>query len=165
MALKNYILDKSVTEKKLKRMALQIIEKNPGEDHFILAGIRGSGATVARNIQRHLAEISSAGTSLVTIQLDKRNPGEVSLDREIDVNNKVVIVIDDVANSGKTLLYALKPFLEHHPRKIQTLVLVERKHNIFPVHADYVGLSVATTLQEHINVEVQGDQLIGAWME
>lgn len=165
MALKNYILDESVTEKKLKRMALQIIEKNPGEDFLVLAGIRGSGTVVARNIQQHLAEFSPVNTSLVTILLDKRNPGEVTLDKEIDVNNKVVIVIDDVANSGKTLLYALKPFILHHPRKIQALVLVERKHNNFPVHADYVGLSVATTLQEHINVEVQGDKILGAWME
>jgi pyrimidine operon attenuation protein/uracil phosphoribosyltransferase len=77
----------------------------------------------------------------------------------------VIIIIDDVSNSGKTLSYALKPFLEFHPKKIRTLVLVERSHTSFPVRPDYVGLSVATTIQEHIFVEVKGEELIGAYME
>jgi pyrimidine operon attenuation protein / uracil phosphoribosyltransferase len=83
----------------------------------------------------------------------------------MDFNKKVVILVDDVANSGKTLTYALKPFLEFHPKKIQTLVLVERSHKVFPVQPDYVGLSVGTTLQEHIYVEVDGDEVKGAWLE
>ena len=87
------------------------------------------------------------------------------LSKAIDFNDKVIIVVDDVANSGKTLLYALKPFLDFHPRKIQTLVLVARSHNSFPVHPDYVGLSIATTLQEHIYVEVGDDKVLGAYME
>jgi pyrimidine operon attenuation protein/uracil phosphoribosyltransferase len=76
-----------------------------------------------------------------------------------------VILIDDVSNSGKTLLYAIKPFLNSSPKKIQTLVLVERSHNLFPVKPDYVGLSVATTLQEHIYVEVDKGRVKGAWLE
>ncbi len=72
---------------------------------------------------------------------------------------------DDVSNSGKTLLYAIKPFLGLNPQKIQTLVLVERSHNTFPVKPDYVGLSVATTIQEHIYVEVDKNQVKGAWLE
>jgi pyrimidine operon attenuation protein / uracil phosphoribosyltransferase len=70
-----------------------------------------------------------------------------------------------VANSGKTLLYSMKPFLEFHPKKIQALVLVERRHNAFPVKPDYVGLSIATTLQEHIYVEIEGERVKGAWLE
>ena len=146
-------------------MALEIIEKNPDEKMIILAGIRGSGVVVARNIKKHLAEFSDVKTELVTISLDKRKPDEVNLDNATDFNNKVVIVVDDVANSGKTLLYSLKPFLEQHPKKIQTLVLVERKHNSFPVCPDYVGLSIATTMQEHIYVEVEGDIVLGAYMK
>ena len=83
----------------------------------------------------------------------------------MELNGKVVILVDDVSNSGRTLTYALKPFLQSHPKKIQTLVLVERRHTAFPVQPDYVGLSVATTLQEHIYVEVEGDDVVGAWME
>ena len=89
------------------------------------------------------------------MSLDKKNPKEVTLSRQPDLQNQVVILIDDVSNSGKTLLYAIKPFLDSNPKKIQTLVLVERSYNTFPVKPDYVGLSVATTLQEHIYVEVE----------
>lgn len=165
MAIKNYILDQSVAEKKLRRMALEIIEKNPDEKLLILAGIRESGSVVARCIQKMLAEFSPVQTDLITISLDKRQPTEVILSRKIDFTGKVIIVIDDVANSGKTLLYALKPFLEFHPKKIQTLVLVERSHNDFPVCPDYIGLSIATTLQEHIFVEVDEEKVLGAYME
>jgi pyrimidine operon attenuation protein/uracil phosphoribosyltransferase len=83
----------------------------------------------------------------------------------MDFTNKVIILVDDVANSGKTLLYALKPFLAFHPKKIQMLVLVERSHNSFPVHPDYVGLSVSTTLQEHIYVEVEEGKIAGTYLQ
>ena len=161
---KNYILDQQVAEKKLRRMALEIIENNHDEPELILVGIRDSGSVVARNIQRMIAEISPVKTQLLTISLDKKRPGEIALSQSFDFNNKVIIIIDDVANSGKTLLYALKPFLEHYPKKIQSLVLVERSHNSFPVHSDYAGLSIATTLQEHIYVEVDGEKILGAYL-
>jgi len=161
---KNYILDSLVAEKKLRRMALEIIEKNMDEKEIVLAGIRENGSVVAENIQKHLAEISSIKTELVFLSMDKKAPKEVIVNKPLDFNGKVIIVIDDVANSGKTLLYALKPFLEFHPRKIQTLVLVGRSHNSFPVRPDYVGLSVTTTMQEHINVEVSGGKLSGAYI-
>lgn len=162
---KNYILDEVIVEKKLRRMALEILENNPDEDILILAGIRESGSVVAKCIQQMLAEIGQVKTEVISISLDKREPKEVTLSREIDLTGKVVIVIDDVANSGRTLLYALKPFLAYHPKKIQALVLVGRSHNSFPVHPDYVGLSVATTLQEHIYVEVSEDKVLGAYMK
>ena len=146
-------------------MALEIIENNHGEKRIILAGIRDSGTIVAKCIQKILAEISSIKTDLISISLDKKNPQKVTLNKKTDFNDKVIIVIDDVANSGKTLLYALKPFLEFHPKKIQTLVLVERRHNDFPVRPDYVGLSVSTTLQEHIVVEVDKDKVVGAYLK
>lgn len=162
---KKYILSQSVAEKKLRRMALEIIEKNPGEKQIILAGIKGGGTVVAKNIQQYLAEFDSVKTELIDVSLDKNEPKEITLNKKMDFNNKIVIIIDDVSNSGKTLLYALKPFLDYHPIKIQTLVLVERSHNFFPVHSDYIGLSLATTLQEHIYVEVNGDKVIGAYLQ
>lgn len=162
---KKYILDQSVAEKKLRRMALEILENNAGENPIILAGIRESGSVVARCIQRMLAEISSIKTELLTISLDKKKPGAVTLSQTPDFNGRVIIVVDDVVNSGRTLLYALKPFLEFQPAKIQTLVLVERSHNSFPVHADYKGVSIATTLQEHIYVEVDEEKVLGAYLQ
>jgi len=164
---KNYILTEQVAEKKLRRMAYEILENNSGEKKLILAGIRESGSVIARNIQRLLREIAGEGlsTELITITLDKKRPGEVTLSRSLPFNDEVIIVVDDVANSGKTLLYAMKPFLEQHPRKIEALVLVERSHKAFPVQPDYRGLSLATTLQDHIYVEVEGERVKGAWLE
>lgn len=162
---KKYILDQQVAEKKLRRMALGIVENNPDEKQLVLAGISENGSVVARNIQQMIAEFSPVQTELITIALDKREPKEITLSKSLDFNNKVIILVDDVANSGKTLLYALKPFLDYHPRKIQTLVLIERSHNSFPVRPDYVGVSIATTLQEHIYVEVERDKVVGAYMK
>ncbi len=162
---KKYILDKNIASKKLQRMAYEILENNIDESSLILAGIRQSGSVIARNIQKILSEISSLKTELISISLDKRNPKEVSLDKTPDFQNKVVIIIDDVANSGRTLTYALKPFLQFPLKKIQTLILVERRHNDFPVRPDYVGLSISTTLQEHIVVEVDEQEVLGAYLQ
>ena len=163
--MRKYILDASTTEKKLKRMAYEIVENNIDEKEIILAGIRVSGSVVAKNIQKLLASISTIKTELITIELDKKQPREVTLSKQMDFTGRVIVVIDDVANSGKTMLYALKPFLQFHPKKIQTLALVERTHKTFPVSTDFSGLSVATTLQEHIYVEVEGDVVKGAYLE
>lgn len=162
---KKYILDSQVAEKKLRRMALGIIENNPEEKLLIFAGIQESGSVIARTIQKMVAEFSPVQTDLITITLDKREPKEIILSKSYDFNDKVIILVDDVANSGKTLLYALKPFLDYHPKKIQTLVLIERSHNSFPVRPDYVGVSISTTLQEHIYVEVDGEKVVGAYMK
>jgi pyrimidine operon attenuation protein/uracil phosphoribosyltransferase len=162
---KNYILTGEVASKKLRRMAYEILEHNADENGIILAGIREHGSVIAKCIQKILGEISQLRTELISLSLDKKSPKEVKLEPQVDLNGKVVILVDDVSNSGRTLTYALKPFLQSHPKKIQTLVLVERRHTAFPVQPDYVGLSVATTLQEHIYVEVEGDDVVGAWME
>ena len=161
---KNYILTKEVEVKKLRSMELEIKENNIDENELILAVIRDSGSVVARVIQKMFGEISSFKTELITVTLDKKEPTVVSLSKTFDFSGKVIIVIDDVSNSGKTLLYALKPFIEFHPKKIQTLVLVERTHTSFPVRPDYVGLSLATTIQEHIFVEVKDETVMGAYL-
>ena len=146
-------------------MAYEIIENNTGENMLVLAGIRESGTVMAKNIQALLAEISDIKTDLFIVSLDKHKPSKVVLNKEGNFDDQVVIVIDDVAMSGKTLLYAMQPFLAFHPKKIQTLVLVERSHKAFPVKPDYVGLSIATTLQEHIYVEAAGEVIKGAYLE
>jgi len=165
MAEKNYILDKNIAARKMQRMAYEILENNLDENSLILAGIRESGSVVAKNINKILSGISSIKTELITISLNKREPKEVSLSKSMDFNNQVIIIVDDVANSGKTLSFALKPFLEWQPKKIQTLVLVERSHNNFPVRPDYVGLTISTTLQEHIYVEVNDTEVLGAYLQ
>jgi pyrimidine operon attenuation protein/uracil phosphoribosyltransferase len=165
--MKNYILTQQVAEKKLRRMAYEILEHNAGESQLILAGIRDNGSAIARTIQRLLHEISGGRLTvkIIDISLDKRKPREIIISESIPFDDQVIIVVDDVASSGKTLLYAMKPFLDAHPRKIECLVLVGRTHKAFPVHPDYIGLSLSTTLQEHIYVEVDGEDVKGAWLE
>ena len=164
MSNKNYILTREVAEKKLQRMAYEIVERNAGESHLILAGIKESGLIIAKKIKDLLQPIYKGESSVIEISLDKRNPTEINISPSIDLNDKIIIVTDDVVNSGKTLLYALKPFLSFLVKKIQTLVLVERTHKAFPVTSDYVGLSVATTVQEHIVVEAEEGEISGAYL-
>lgn len=161
---KKYILRQEVAARKMRRMAYEILENNTTETHFVLAGIRESGTVIARNMQRLLQEISLSTIDLISITLDKKHPTDIALNPNVNFDDKTIIVIDDVANSGKTLLYALKPFLTFHPKKIQVLVLVERSHAAFPIHPDYVGLSFSTTPEEHIYVETDGNTVKGAFI-
>ena len=118
------------------------------------------------NIIAGFLKESFKGEIIVTaLSIDKKQPSTITIEPAFDFNNKVVILMDDVANSGRTMLYSLKPLLETYPAKIQTAALVERTHKSFPVGLDYVGLSISTTLDEHIYVEVQGGEVLGAWME
>ncbi len=161
---RNCVLNKEVIHRKMKRMALQVAEQNSGEKELIIAGISGNGTIVAKCLMDDLDKLGNFRTTFLKIQLNKKNPVQVSLEPQTDLTDKVVVVVDDVANTGKTMLYALKPFLEASPKKIQTLVLVERSHKLFPVQTDYTGLSIATTLQEHISVETEGEEIMGAWL-
>lgn len=162
---RKYILDSSSAAVKMERMAYEIAEQLIGQkEPILLAGIRDNGVVMAHMLARLIKDIAGIESVIVEVGLDKRNPGEISLSSAISINGKTVIVVDDVVNSGKTLLYALKPFLEGQPARIQMLTLVERTHKAFPVKADYVGISLATTLQEHIYVEVEDGKITGAYM-
>lgn len=165
MAEKKYILTKEVAEKKLRRMALQVVEQNYEEPQLVLIGIRENGLVIAHKICTYLKGVYKGEVMVVELSLNKRKPADVVLNPSPDFNGKAIILIDDVANSGSTMLYALKPLLETYPKKIQTLALVERTHKSFPIVVDYVGLSISTTLDEHIYVEVEDGEVGGAWME
>ncbi len=136
---RNCVLDKEAIKRKMKRMALQVAEQNSDEKELIIAGIAGNGEIVAKGLIEDLAKLNFFKTTFLKIQLNKKELLQVSLLPETDLGNKVVILVDDVANTGKTMLYALKPFLTANPKKIQTLVLVERSHKLFPIQTDYAG--------------------------
>lgn len=162
---KKYILDKNTAAKKLQRMAFEIAEQNVGQtDTIILAGVKDYGVTIAQVIAKQLRTIFNGEVKVIEVDFDKRRPDTISLSEQLNFDDATVIVVDDVSNSGKAMLYALKPFIAFHPKKIQALVLVDRSHKAFPVHTDYVGISIATTLQEHIYVEVEGDEVVGAYL-
>ena len=156
------ILSKEIAYRKLQRMAYEIVEQNINEDQIILAGIKENGKIISKILYTFLKEIFKGEVQLPEIAIDKRDPKFISLSEKINFDNKVIIVTDDVANRGRTLLYAIKPFLDFYPKKIQTLVLVERSYKEFPVAADYVGLSVSTAFTEKIIVETKNNEIEGA---
>jgi pyrimidine operon attenuation protein/uracil phosphoribosyltransferase len=166
MILRKTILTQIQAEQKLHRMALELAEKLSGNDApLIIMGIRNNGEVIAAQIAGYLKQYLSNPITQLWVQMDKSHPDTIEISEPLDFSGKHVVLVDDVTNSGRTLLYALKPLMNSYPLSIQTLVLVERMHNQFPVKADYVGLSVATTLQEHIQVEVENGEVIGAYME
>lgn len=165
MADKRYILSKVVVDKKLRRMALQVAEQNHGEPELVLIGIKDNGLVIAGKISAYLRPVYQGEIIVVALTINKKRPADVLLEPSTDFNGKAVLLIDDVANSGSTMLYALKPLLQAYPKKIQTLALVERTHKSFPIDVDYVGMSISTTLDEHIYVEVEGGEVGGAWMQ
>jgi len=165
MPAKNFILSADTAMKKMQRMAYEIVERNMDEQQIMIAGIKDSGVIIARKIKAFLHDIFKGEIIVLEITIDKKKPKNISIPGEFDFEDKVIIITDDVANTGKTLLYALSPFLDFYPKKIQTLVLVERSHKKFPVSPDYVGLSVSTALDEKIIVETKGDDVLGAKLE
>ncbi|HVX48624.1 MAG TPA: phosphoribosyltransferase family protein [Chitinophagaceae bacterium] len=165
MAEKRYVLNTEAAAQKLHRMALEIAEQLSGDNTtVILIGVRNSGTGIAEIIAGFAKPFLTGGIRVISVSLDKHNPGNVVLSEDIDLNGKNVIVIDDVCNSGRTLMYALKPLLAFSPKRIQTLVLVERMHKSFPVKPDYVGSSVATTSEDFIQVELENGVVKGAYI-
>ena len=162
--VKNCIMTAETIKRSIRRMAFQVAENNADESAIIIAGVVGNGRMLAAKLMAELKPMIGATIESINIDLNKKEPLNAAIINQQDFSGKVIIVVDDVSNTGKTLLYALKPFLNFQPKKIQTLVLVERSHKLFAVQPDYVGLSVATTLQEHISVETEGDEITGAWL-
>jgi pyrimidine operon attenuation protein/uracil phosphoribosyltransferase len=155
MKNKVLILTKEAIEQKIKRLSYEILEDNYEEKEIVFVGIKENGLVFAEKIINYINSISKISTKLYSITLDKDNPLSQVIKINADsskLNNKTIIMVDDVANSGKTLCYALKPILECSPKIIQIAVLVDRKHKQFPVSADYIGLSLSTTMKEHITV-------------
>jgi pyrimidine operon attenuation protein/uracil phosphoribosyltransferase len=150
------ILDHEQIRNRINRIAYQIFENNLEEKEIILAGIAERGFTLARLIADKLAEIAEIKVILLSIQIDKKNPlKEVIINHEAGIfKNRAVVVIDDVLNTGKTLIYGLQPILQMATRRIQVAVLVDRNHRSFPVAADYIGLSLATTFPELVTVKL-----------
>ena len=159
MSTRSKILDINEIDQKLKRLAWQVYEKNSSEKEIIVVGISERGLILAKELADHIHKISNIKTNISHLELDKDNPynKEVSFNlKEKDYTNKVVILVDDVLNSGKTLMFATKHFLTTRLISLSVLVLVDRNHNRYPIKADYVGLSLATTVQEYINVKLKG---------
>ena len=155
MKKKTQILDKIQLQQKVNRLSWQIYEQNYSEKEIIVVGIEKRGVELSKRISDVISSISDIKVINSTVKLDKKNPLSSDIVFSLDadsIENKVVVLIDDVLNSGKTLIYTSKEFLSVPLKKLSTLVLVNRNHNRYPVKADYEGMSLSTTLQEHITV-------------
>ena len=145
---------------KINRLAWEIYEDNLTQKNIILIGISGRGEKLAEKIYGILIKISSINIQLGTIELNKDVPFKYPISvtpSNIQYTDEKVILVDDVLNSGKTLIYACKYFLNTSLHSLSTVVLVERTHNRYPIKANFVGISLATTLQEYIKVVLEGD--------
>ncbi len=155
----NIILNHQEIQHKIRRIAFQIYESNVNEDEIILAGIYENGYELAKRIKTILKNISDKDVVLCKVVMDKKNPlhpVETSL-RVEDYRNKSIVLIDDVLNSGTTLIYGVKHFLNVPLKRFKTAVLVNRNHKKYPVKADFKGISLSTSLKEHVNVIIEGN--------
>lgn len=153
----NIILNSQQIEQRINRIAYQIYEDNFEEKEIIIAGIARSGFLLAQRVKAAFEKICSIKTQLIELHIDKNNQAQQDVQLPLpaaELKDNVIILIDDVLNSGKTLIYALRPFLKADVRKLRTVLLVDRDHKRYPVFADYVGITLSTTLREHVSVDL-----------
>ena len=150
----NIILNHQEIEHKIKRIAFQIYENFVDEEAVVIAGITKNGFILAEKIAQSLTSISPIQIILCEVFINKLHPSDsisTSVAREY-YENKGLVLVDDVLNSGTTLIYGVKHFLEVPLKKFKTAVLVDRNHKKYPVKADFKGISLSTSLQEHVQV-------------
>lgn len=165
MPSRTLILNAQQIQQRIDRIAYQIYESNYQEKEISVAGIADNGYVLAERIADKLQKISSIKVNLLKIKLNKKKPLSEKMNvthaagktvQEKDLKEKVVIVVDDVLESGRTMIYGIDPFLKFLVKRLTTVVLVNRDHHSYPIRADFVGVSLATTMQEHITVELNG---------
>ncbi len=154
--VKNTILTHTEIEHKIKRIAYQIYESNANESELVIAGVENNGYLLARKIKTQLEKISDIKSILCKVTIDKSNPlNQINTTLEPkDYTNKSIVLIDDVLNSGSTLIYGIKHFLDVPLEQFKTAVLVNRNHKKFPVKADFKGISLSTSLFEQVHVNL-----------
>lgn len=156
--MKTLILDNRQISEKIHRLAYQVYEENYSESEIVLVGIAPNGYHIAEKIASLLKEISSIEVHLIRLSVNKGNPlnSQIQSDKSdtFRLDNLSIIVIDDVLNTGKTMMYGINYLLAFPVKRIQTLVLIDRDHKQFPVLANFIGLSLSTNLQEHVSVEL-----------
>ena len=161
------ILNDEQIRQKIRRIAYEIYENNYGEKELVMAGIVEQGFELARLIAAALEQISPIKVRLIKVNLDKFAPtqSEISLDcDEKELKNKSIVLVDDVLNTGRTLAYSLKPFLKVKVKRLEIAVLVNRSHTQFPVSTQYTGYELATTINEHVKVEL-GNQKLSVFLQ
>lgn len=153
--MKNLILTHDQIQHTIKRIAYQIYETNVDEKEIIIAGINGGGIHFAKKLVDILKKITDAQITLCKVEMDKKNPLKSGVETSIPeeaYKDKSIVLVDDVLNSGTTLIYGVHHFLKTPIKQLKTAVLVNRNHKKYPIKADFKGLSLSTSLNEHIKV-------------
>lgn len=153
------ILDAWSIEQMTRRIAHQILENHHKEKELVIVGVHGLGTDIAMLLEKELKAISKMSLTRHEIALNKQNPlkGEIEyLGDAAALSGKTVFLVDDVLNSGRTLSHAVAFLLGKNPKRLRTVVIVDRIHREFPIRADYVGITLSTNLKEHVSVEREG---------
>jgi pyrimidine operon attenuation protein/uracil phosphoribosyltransferase len=148
------ILNKTEIANKIRRIAYQIYEANVNEKEIIIAGIDKKGYLLAERIAKVFSEISNKNVGLCRVTIDKRHPLDPikSSMSEEQYQNKSLVIVDDVLNTGSTLMYVVKHFLNVSLKQLKTVVLVDRNHKKYPIKVDFKGISLSTSIQDRIKV-------------
>lgn len=151
------ILEKAQIQQIIRRMAYEIYEQNFESEKIFLAGIDDNGVKISELLAEELKNISEIQVLQLRVDIDKDAESQpvIHVSEEPDVDDFTLIIVDDVLNSGRTMVYSLDPFLKMKVRKIQTAVLVNRTHLRFPVEVNYKGFELSTTIEEHIHVQLK----------
>ena len=151
--MKKQVLDFEKISRICGRLAYQILENNINEDEILLVGIKEKGYEIAKIIEQKLKDISSSKVHLKSITIDKKNPNQISeVDINFDLMPKSVYLVDDVLNTGKTLMFAVNSLLKYDFNLIKTLVLIDRNHKRYPIKVDFKGISLSTNLDDTVKL-------------
>tara|TARA_B100001113_G_scaffold304532_1_gene264877 strand:- start:173 stop:670 length:498 start_codon:yes stop_codon:yes gene_type:complete len=161
----NKILNKEEIQDKIKRISYEIYEENFESKSLIICGIEKNGSEIARKVIKELKSICNIKIEFISISLNKKNPlNSIKIESSKNkIKDKPIILIDDVSNTGKTLIHVIKELIEFEPKKINTAVLVNRDHSLFPIKINFIGLSLSTSINNHIEVVLNKND-IGAYL-
>lgn len=149
------VLNQHQIEQKIMRLAHEILENTYGISELFIGGIIGNGETFAQQITEIIRRSSSQKVTSFKIELDKDHPLDSAIQCSIDpslFNSQLVILVDDVINSGTTMQYGVMKILEQPVRSVKTVALVDRMHRRYPIKCDFVGMTLTTTLGERVEV-------------
>ncbi len=155
----NKILNKRQIEDKIKRISYEIYEENFNDESIVICGIEKNGSIIAKKVIKELESICSIKIEFISIALNKKKPlNTVKIkSKKNTIKDKSIILIDDVSNTGRTLIYVINELAKLEPKKINTAILVNRDHSLFPIKINFVGLSLSTSINNHIEVILNKD--------
>ena len=159
------ILDKEQIQEKIKRISYEVYEENFDDKSILICGIEKNGSIIAKRVIKELESICDIKIEFISINLNKKKPlntVEIKSSKN-NIKNKSIILIDDVSNTGKTLIYVIKELIKFEPKKINTAVLVNRDHTLFPIKINFIGLSLSTSIKSHIEVKLSNKDM-GAYL-